>query len=635
MVNTGNTAVPADSLAGNTIDFLKRHPPFDEMDDAALGFLASRLAVGYYPKDTVIVAPEQGEPRAFFIIKRGLVHLLPANSGALTNPAPHPLGQGEFFSVGALLEQRAVTATYVAGTDTFCFELSPGDFRDLLHRSRRFQEFATRYLASLLRQSRRLFKMQVSGSVGEQQAMSRPLRSLMRRELVSCRRDTSVGDALRAMHQAKVGSIVVLEPAGTAAGILTRHDVVDRVVLAQTDLARPIESIMTPDPFTLPAEASAFEAAFAMAHRGVRHFPVVDEGRVIGVVAERDLFALQRVSMRQINREVAKAGSPETLQKLAGDIRRLTRSLLEQGVASEQMTLIISTLNDTLTRRIIELEARQYDLDGIEWCWLAFGSEGRFEQTISTDQDNGLIFADVPGVPPDSTRRRLLPFAQAVNRALDACGFPLCIGNIMAGNPQWCLSRTEWQRQFASWIANTDPEALLNASIFFDFRPICGEEDFAADLREKLFAQTTVNGRFLRQLAEQALRTEPPLGLLRDFAVEDDGTVDLKKSGARLFVDAARVISLATGTEHTNTAQRLRHGGARVNVKTGEIAAAVDAFFFIQMLRLRQQLAAAGQAGAHNKLDPNELNEVDRRILKACFRQARQLQNRLKLDYQL
>jgi CBS domain-containing protein len=144
-----------------------------------------------------------------------------------------------------------------------------------------------------------------------------------------------------------------------------------------------------------------------------------------------------------------------------------------------------------------------------------------------------------------------------------------------------------------------------------------------------------VNSRFLHQLAAQALITEPPLGLLRDFAVEDDGTIDLKVSGARLFVDVARVLSLATGTAYTNTAQRVRHGGARVNMKPEEIAAAVEAFLFIQMLRLRQQLAAAGQAGAHNKLDPNKLNEVDRRILKECFRQARKLQSRLKLDYQL
>ncbi|MDH5536228.1 MAG: nucleotidyltransferase, partial [Betaproteobacteria bacterium] len=172
-------------------------------------------------------------------------------------------------------------------------------------------------------------------------------------------------------------------------------------------------------------------------------------------------------------------------------------------------------------------------------------------------------------------------------------------------------------------------------TIFFDFRPICGNEEFAADLRHKLFAQTAVNQRFLRQLAGQALMTEPPLGLLRDFSVEDDGTIDLKKSGARLFVDVARVISLATGTAHTNTAQRLRHGGARIHMKPEEIAAAAEAFFFIQMLRLRQQLGADDQTSTHNKLDPSVLNEVDHRILKECFRQARRLQNRLKLDYQL
>ncbi|MDH5535288.1 MAG: CBS domain-containing protein, partial [Betaproteobacteria bacterium] len=278
MVNTGQTNAPVGSLTNNTIGFLRRHPPFDDMDDAVLEFLASRLSVGYYPKDTVILGPEHGEARTFFVIKRGRVQLIPVRENDPMNPAPHPLGPGEFFPVAALLEGRPVVASFLAGADTFCLELSRDDFHEALHRSRRFQQYATGFLTSLLRQSRRLMKIEFSGAITEQQAMNRSLRSLTRHKLVSCSRETPIGDALRAMHQEKVGSIVVLESDGAAAGILTRHDVLDRVVLARTDLGRPIESIMTPDPFTLPAEASAFEAAFAMAHRGMRHVPVEDEG---------------------------------------------------------------------------------------------------------------------------------------------------------------------------------------------------------------------------------------------------------------------------------------------------------------------------------------------------------------------
>jgi CBS domain-containing protein len=351
-------------------------------------------------------------------------------------------------------------------------------------------------------------------------------------------------------------------------------------------------------------------------------------------VTERDLFALQRTSMREIRRTIARSDGVPALADAARDIRRLANHMLRQGVSAWQLTQIISTLNDALTRRLIKLEHDRHGIQELNWCWLALGSEGRYEQTLATDQDNGLIFEDGGGAGAESMRKRLLPFARSVNDGLDACGFPLCRGEIMAGNPRWCLSLGEWHEQFAGWIRAPQPEALLKASIFFDFRPVYGRDSLAEGLRERLFELTRDNNRFLRSLAETALMTGPPLGLLRDFVVEEGGehrgTLNLKLSGARLFVDAARVIGLATATAHTGTEQRLRQGGARLNMPGGEIDAMVEAFYFIQQLRLRSH-----DGTATNRVDPDTLNEVDRRILKECFRQARKLQSRLALDYQL
>ena len=210
----------------------------------------------------------------------------------------------------------------------------------------------------------------------------------------------------------------------------------------------------------------------------------------------------------------------------------------------------------------------------------------------------------------------------------------------MAGNPQWCLSVDEWLQSFESWIRNTDPQALLNAAIFFDFRLLYGREQLVETLRDGLHARTAKTPRFLRQMAEQALSTPPPLGLLSDFVTEESsdgaGLLDLKKSGARLFVDAARVVGLAAGVPHTNTAERLRQGGSKLGINAHEISSFVEAFFFIQLLRLRWQ-AAGGPSGlaARNLVMPDALNEVDRRTLKESLRQARKLQGRLALDFRL
>lgn len=624
-------------LADGVLRFLRQYLPFKQMEAAALDFLAANVDLGYYPAGTIILDPSQAGPGTLYIIQRGTVQVVPFAVTHSGNALPVSLGAGECFSVSALLEKRPVMAPYTAVTDTFCYEFPAAQFPELLNRSPVFREFATGYLTAMLHESRRLIKMNFTASTGEQHAMSRTLRSLVKRAAVTCTPQATVEEVLRTMQTLKIGSMLVVDGSGHPRGIFTRHDLLDRVALAQCNLSRQISTVMTPDPLTLPAEASAYEAALLIAHRGIRHIPVCDGRQLIGVVTERDLFALQRVSVRAINHTIADADSIGGLQYAASDIRRLARSMLGQGVAAEQLTLIISTLNDALVRRVLEIEQPKFPISDIRWCWLAFGSEGRYEQTISTDQDNGLIF-DAGGDNPDAIRERLLPFARAVNGDLDACGFPLCKGNIMAGNPQWCLSLEEWRERFTAWVANADAQALLNAVIFFDFRPLHGDTATAQLLRGHLSGLVRGNQRFQHQLAQYALETQPPLGMISDFVTDDGefrGTIDLKKSGARLFTDAARVLALAAGVEHTNTVQRLRQAGPLLNMPAGEIASISDGFFFLQTLRLRGQMVAQTAPHGVNRINPAELNEVDRRILKESFRQARKLQRRIALDYRL
>jgi CBS domain-containing protein len=625
-----------ESLARAVIAFLTRHPPFDGMEDEALRFLASRLTIGYYAKAATILSPERGEPALFYIVQAGSVALAPAETY-------HPrgrgaLGPGECFSVGALLEHRAVGSPYVAATDVFCYQLPAADFHTLLDRSPRFRDFCTRYLSSLLQESRRLLRMHNASLATEQQAMGRSLRSIVGRPAVTCPPDATIGDALRTMREEGIGSIVVVAPTGEPAGIVTRHDVLDRIALPGRRLDEAISTVMTPAPRTMAAEATAYEAALLIAQHGIRHVPVMDGDRLVGVVTERDLFALQRVGIRSIYRAIAGADGIDALKQAGRDIRSLARNLIAEGAAAEPLTLIVSTLNDTLTRRVIELERARHAIDGIDFGWLGFGSEGRYEQTIATDQDNGLVFAVAAGESADAMRARLLPFAQAVNNALAAFGYPLCKGNIMAGNPRWCLSLEEWLHRFEDWIANTDPGALLGAAIFFDLRLLYGRDELVDAMRGRVLARCAATPRFLRQMAEQAVQAPPPLGVLADFVTapqEEGGGLDLKKQGARLFVDAARVVALSQGIGHTSTAERLRQGGTRLGMSSLEIASLVEAFFFIQMLRLRRQSAAEGGGDHPNRIDPHALNEVDRRTLKESLRQARKLQTRLALDYRL
>jgi CBS domain-containing protein len=467
---------------------------------------------------------------------------------------------------------------------------------------------------------------------GEQQVFARPLGSLVRRAPVVCGEALALGEVVRIMREQRVGSVVVLDERSRPVGIFTERDLVR--ASAEDPRALPVAAAMTRDPIALSAHAFAYEAALAMVENNIRHVLVTEAEKLIGVVSERDLFSLQRLGLAELTMEIRLATDVALLARLAGEIRRLSALLVEQGVAAEQLTLFVSVLNDRLSQRVIELVRKRHVWEHIGWCWLAFGSEGRLEQTFSSDQDNGLLF-ESHAASAAQARKTVLAFAREVNEALDACGFPLCKGNVMASNPELCLSLDEWKAKMGGWLANADPKALLDAAICFDFRPLSGDATLAQALREWLLPRTRARPAFLRLMATNALEAKPSLGVLGDFVTEE-GSVNLKLHGVRLFVDAARVYALAFGLAHTGTAERLRAAAAGLRMAPPELAAIIDAFFHIQQLRLRIQARPENQAHeAANRIDPSALNDFERRSLKEAFRQARKLQQRLALDYDL
>jgi CBS domain-containing protein len=591
----------ADALAVRTIAALRGHAPFDRMDADSLRFLADRVTLAYYARSTLILGPDGVPVDRLYILKQGQVRGRGSPSG---EPAADVvLGTGECFPVDALIGGRAAVYEYVAESDVFCWELPAADFHALVERSQAFHAFCTNHLAELLERAHRAQRALSSETLADEAGMLAPLRSVLARPAVWCVPDTPVREVLKTMRAQRIGSMVIAGSDGVPLGILTTLDVLERIAAPQASVEAPVSSLMTPRPVTLEEDATLADAAIVMARRGIRHVVVTRDGKLTGVVSERDLFALQRVSLQRTAERIQIAGSAAELVDAAADIRRLLRDLLARGIASEQLTAIASALNDALTHRLIDLVSNAHAVQG-HWCWMALGSEGRMEQTFVTDQDNALVFAD-------AEKDRLLAFADEVNRALDAAGFPLCKGDIMARNPRWCLSAEDWRSVFDGWIRTPEPEALLNASIFFDFRPLAGEARLAGALRESVLAQTKANRGFLRALTENALGSRPPLGLLHDFSAD---TLDLKASGARPFVDAARVLALAEGIAETGTARRLR---------AKDEARAVEAFHFIQGLRLRHgNLVAVGS-----------LSALERRVLKEAFREGVLLQQRIGMDF--
>ncbi len=461
------------------------------------------------------------------------------------------------------------------------------------------------------------------------------LGGFLRRNPVHVGPDSSVREALGRMCAARVGTVVVVDPASLRPlGILTQRDAIERVALVAGDLDEPVAGVMTGGVISLPLSASVHQARLAMARYDLRHLVVLDgAGRFVGVVSRGDLYATRRLETEDLVEAIQAATDAPGLARVAGRVREAAGALVDEGAGAEHVSEWIAILNDLIVLAAIDIAETEFELPLVRWCWLTFGSEGRLEQTLDTDQDNGLIFASESEQEAEGLRVRFLPFARRVNELLDECGFPLCKGGVMAGNPKWCLSLGEWRGQFVEWMRSASPDDLLNATIFFDFRPLAGEGALAVDLKDWLLSTAADNPLFLRFMAGNALRSGPPLGRIRDFVVDrETGFLDLKRDGTRPFVDAARIYALALGIGETSTAGRLRAAGAMLRWAPRETDALVEALNVIQQMRLRRQRVPGTPP---NLLAPDDLNELERSFLKESFRQARKLQQKLQIRYQL
>lgn len=633
----GKTAV-LQNIHG-TMEFLRKYPPFNQMDSAQLAYLVEHCQLRFYAAGESIIKPGDGPVQHFYIVKQGLVVGERPHSARRGTETTFEIASGECFPLAALLGERATRTEHLAGEDTFCLLLGKDAFVRLFAQSAPFRDFALRGVSSLLDQVNQQVQLRAAENLGAQYSLDTTLRELALQQPVACSAATPLRDAVRRMHEQHVGSIVIVDEDERPAGIFTLRDL-RRVVADGESLEQPISALMTQRPFHLPPEASAFDAALAMTERHIAHVCLVEHERLVGVVSERDLFALQRVDLVHLARTIRHAGRIETLVALRSDIRLLVERMLAHGASSTQITQLVTLLNDHTVCRVIELVLEELGDPGVPFSWLCFGSEGRREQTLHTDQDNGILFeADSPE-QAEHMRQRLLPVARRINQRLAECGFALCRGNIMAGNPELCLSRREWAQRFAAFVREATPESLLASSIYFDLRVVWGDEQGCAQLRRQLLADVADNSLFQRLLAANALRHRPPLGRFRDFVVARKGaekdTFDLKEEGLTPFVDGARLLALAHGVEDSSTLRRFAELVRLEVIDAQDGAAYEEAYHFIQQTRLQlHQQQAAQSLPLSNRLDPDSLNHLDRRILRESFRQAQRLQASLTLRYQL
>lgn len=479
-----------------------------------------------------------------------------------------------------------------------------------------------------------LSEMQSSLNFFNQQLKSIPLS-----EPVHCNENNSIADVVILMDDRKTGLILVKNEKGNISGIITDHDLRKALTSGKADSGFSASHIMSSPVITLPADSYIFESWIIMMKNSISHLPVTDtEGNITGSISIDDLLSIQKYSPAVLLNRIENAAAPEEITEVNRIQPYIIKNMIQSGAKPQNINHMTTLFSDTIVSRFIEFAIAEMGPPPGKFCFLVFGSEGREEQTLKTDQDNALIFEDVSPDKMESTYRYFMELGTKVCTWLNEAGYTFCDGNNMAMNPEYCQPLSVWMQYFSKWVHNSTPEDLLRTKIFFDFRSAYGEHSFAEDLRVHLDSILGKNPRFFQMLARNILPMAPPVGLFGNFVVETEGehrgSFDIKSSMMPI-VDFARIYALNNKIHVTNTLQRLE-ALKNLNILSKQNHQEMEqAYTYLMQIRLRNQARSIGgkDKNPDNFVRPKNLSYIEQKLLKEIFSQTKNFQSKLSYDF--
>src|SRR5262245_42969265 len=458
-----------------------------------------------------------------------------------------------------------------------------------------------------------------------EQSLALPAKYLIKRQPVFIDEAATVAQAASVMQNSHIGSVLV---GANPPGIITDRDLRGRVLAAGMSSETPAREVMSRPLKTLDSDLPVFSALHLMLEEHIHHLALIEEGKIVGVISSTDLLRHESTSAFYLRRMLESVEDPTELAHYSREVAGTVQTLFRGGLGAVQIGQIVSSLNDALAKRLVGLAEQALGPPPTPFAWIVFGSEGRLEQTLLTDQDNALVYEDAS---PEA-HGYFAALAKHVVDGLIQVGFPLCPGGYMATN--WCKPRNEWQSLFAGWVRTPEPRALLEAAIFFDFRPVAGSLSLAP--LEDILAAAETEKIFIAHGAQEALRWAPPLGFFNRVR-SNQGMVDLKTGGIGSIVNLARVSALAAGSRERSTLERLAVAGKSGGIlKNEDTVVLAETFQFLLHLRLRQQLSCLQtKQPIDHKVRLDALSALEHRHLNEAFVTIRQVQDDVRASLHL
>ena len=456
-------------------------------------------------------------------------------------------------------------------------------------------------------------------------------------QVVTCQPWQDIHSVALAMMEAKASGAVVCDEK-IPIGIITDRDFRDLFATRRDQVANlKAEDVMRAPLVRIDRENYVFEAVYRMTRNGIHHLVTVDgDGEFTGVISDDDLMNVHTASPLYFKREITGCETMEEVRAVNGNVKRIISFAMDAGARTRDMVRLIAMFNDAITRRVIHILKRDRGVELPEGAaFLALGSEGRKEQTLRTDQDNALLYADDLGPEEIAQAER---FAVEVVDALHFIGVPYCPGGTMASNPRWRKSLSGWLEQLERWIESTTPESLVNFGMLQDFRALHGDKELVEGFRLRFNEKVAGNKIFLSRIARNVSRFPPALGFFDRFLLEKKGehrgALNLKKAGIFALTEGVTLLAMETGAWGETTWDKLDHLAQREAVSLEAIHDIELGFTFLMWLRLKRQLKESlKEQSPSDFVIPSTLSAIDEARLTGSLQAVKRLLKILKDRY--
>jgi signal-transduction protein with cAMP-binding, CBS, and nucleotidyltransferase domain len=468
---------------------------------------------------------------------------------------------------------------------------------------------------------------------------ARRVREAMRPPPPSLPSSTACSDAAALLARSAASQAVVIDPVDGLRGTVGERELLHRAAYRLPPEA-PVAEAMTAPPAVLRADDFLYAAVTRLRGEARAELPVFDgSGSLVGLIGLADaLTALGGPMVQGLDRLPRDAADPHAVRRAQVDLADL---LLGQEVSAPDVQRLLTDINNDLHRRVAEVELQEMALQGwgeppVGFTLIVMGSSGRGENTLTSDQDNGLILDAYDDVRHGAVDPFFIEFSRRLTEALHGLGIPLCRGNVMATNPVWRKTLPQWRAQLDGWVRTRNTVTLRLCDIFFDFEAAYGDPARATGLRHHVTNRIKGNHPFLSALyqamADHGVAVDRLGRLVRE--TEDEihrGQINLKYMGLVPLVEAVRLMALREGVEEAGTLDRLAalFGLGRLDEDERDYLAAAHRLMSVLVLR-RQVADLKAELSPSSWVAPAELTQRERNELRAGLSAVRRFRERVR-----